>query len=868
MKKFTVIMLLAFFSIILVACNDNTDITDTEDNTGEIGERDTPVLTNPDEIFYSTDDYDVTYNDLFDSIKINDGLNRLLEMVDQDLLSDFYPEITTEEINLKIDKLTYNTDDPEEIAEISEEDRLEMEMNFLETMYLMGYPEERIEDYVKLVLAREHYVIDLMTSPETVDEVWNIKPESIAKNYYATYNNDIQSLKIKFNSEVEANNFLRENNLVSKNGKLLLYTGTTPIEEVPSFALDDTNTRELAETELFQYFIMMYNFVYGDYRTEIDINATAEELIAMEDLTINYDDIKAFNSSLADFIFNSLGDYETYSSGDIEKAYYTYQPEKFYSNKDTAYYMILNLTDREKPDVNDFEGTEAELVAIIGQEDYDEVKQKIIDFNLSNQSFISSRLTDLRRENGFFVYDYFMEIDYESVDIKYDSPELGSLNLIASYGNKDITVDEFFEYSMNMNAAMYLVHASQNKALIAAHYADVYCKDMDVCEYNLELNESVKMLEHLNAYDSMQAQFEASQYADFYTFEEYLYLAYGARSKTDMLEKFYVKQALQPLYIFDLIQTNDYAILEDLMPMIQPYYDKYFSLDATHLLIYVDRDENGSPDNYEEFYEGLEDTTEFDSKLAGLELAIRNYLVDEENSFTTLITEYKAATRTDETWGEFKRYGFFLMTENLSSSSSLSFTNTNNRFEDSFVERLISLYQEYKDPLNIDEEYLLDDELLETSYGMHLIRVEQGSAFDYPSAMYEMAYDEENQPKFTVGVENEGDQISLSQFRLYMMYRFSIITINTISTEVLYGFARPEMPISVIDALKEFGLKFNDALYVVGYLNMGVITELNQGELVNAYPSYFSGDALSLAASLARINEIYERQIFLELDIR
>jgi hypothetical protein len=861
-KRITTLAMIITLGFALLACGGNT--------TTEIapGELQIPRLTNPDAIFYSTEDYDITYRDLYNSVKVNDGLNQLLAMVDTDLLSDYFDEITQEQIDEKRLKLTYDTSDAEKIADLDEKTRTKYETNFEESLYLMGYTEGNYDDYIRLVLVRENYVIELMTSDDSSEETWHVGPEEIANYYDATYMSDIKSIKIKFNSATDANAIMRSLNLISKNGKLMLYTGTKPIEEVPSFELNETNTQELTEAEILEYYILMYNIVYTDYREPLNVESTVQELMQLDELTLNYDDVNIFNNNLARFIFFTLGNYEDYQSEENVTAYYTYKPEKFYSGRDTAYYMILNLTGYEKEMVADFEGTKAELIDIIGVDLYNEIEQEMIDNNLSAQTFVVRRIADLRRKHDFVIYDYYLAVDYKANDTNYVENEEGSLTVIASYDDKEITPDQLLTYAMNQNAAMYLVYSAQLKAVRAAHYEDVYCLDTATCEYDYTQNESAKMLEHIAAYNSMQAQFLESMYSTYYTFEDYLYLAYGVKNMEEMINNYYVKSTLQPLYIFDQIIENDYAVLNSLLDLMGPYYDNYFSLDVTHLLIYIDRDEDGSPDKYSKFYEELVDTTEYDAKLAALEAAIRTYMADDTKSLSDLVNAYKLASRTDATWGEFKSYGFFLLTENLSTQGSLTYANSINKFEDSFVEALISLYQTYNLEKNLDKDYLFGDALIESSYGLHFIKVEKGTAFEKPTAEFTMTFDDEEQPKFDMGFVSDQERINFEQLKLFAQYRFSVISFGSIDLEELYGFTRPEIPSTVNTALKDFATKLHDALYVVGYLNVGIISDLNSGEFVNNHAAYYQGTEAELIAVLAELNNIYNRQIFAELDLR
>lgn len=862
-KKIMTLMLSVFLGFTLLACGEET--TTTEIAPGDVK---IPLLSNPDAVFYSMEDYDVTYRDLYNGVKVNDGLNQLLAMIDKDLLGDYFDQVTQDEIDEKLRKLTYGTADLEEIADLDLDKKTDYELSFSESMYLLGYGGNE-EEYVRLVIAREKHAEETMLSEDSLEETWHVGPKQIANYYNSSYQQELKSIKIKFISEGDAKSVMRHFNLVSRNGELMLYTGTVPLDQVPSSALDDTNTTSLTEAEILDYFIDMYNYIYQDYRDLISKDATVEELMLLDDLTIKYDELRKANISLASFVYRSLGNYVDYTNEESTKLFYTYSPVKYYSSRDTSYYMILNLTGSDKADVSDFDGDQADLVQLISLDVYDEIKETLIDANLSTEAFVSRRVAELRNEHDLVIFDYYLGVDYKAVDSTFEPHEEGHVENIATYDDVVITADDLLTYALNVNGPLYLVYASQLKSVMAAHYEDVYCRDTESCEYDYSENESTKMLEHVADFDSLRQQFEESMYSDYYTFDDYLYLAYGVKNVEEMIRDFYVKGTLQPLYIFDKIMEDDYEILNYLLELMQPYYDNYFSLDVKHLLIFIDRNEDGQPDNYEDFYSELDDTTVFDAKLLAFETAIRNYLeLDEDNTFTTLISDYKNAKRDDDTWGEFKRYGLFIMTENLSASQSLTYSGSIASYEESFVDALVELYQDYNLAANIDEEYLYVDSLVETSYGLHLIRVEKGDDFEKPSAEFTMTYDEDEEPEYTEGVENDSDIINFEQLKLYAMHRFSVISFGSIDLEDLYGFERPTLPDSVTKALNIYIQNLHDALYVVGYLNIGITEEIEAGDFLNNYPSYCDFTEAEFLETINEIGEIYFRQIFADLDLR
>lgn len=859
-KRILISFLAVLLGLVVISCGGETTTTEHTPNDSVI-----PGLTNPDAVFLDLGDYQITYRDLYNEVKTNDGLNQLLMLIDEDLLGDYLDNVTAEEIENRTKKLIYGTEDDDEIADMDADELEEKERAYEESMYLLGFGDNS-EDYVRLVVARENFAVDQMTDPDNSDEAWYAGPESVAEYYELRYHPDIQTIKIRFLSETDAKSVLRSFNLVSMSGELRRYIGETPLAQVPSSQLNDDNTESLTDSEVLAEFVALYNYVYGDFRDLLATDASLEDLLALDSLAIAYDDLAEANKSLADFVYDTLGSYDAFVNEDDDLGYYTYEPVKYYGSRDTSYYMILNLAKTDKVDVEDFEGDEADLVALIGQDNYDAVEQEIIDMNLSAQSFVSQRMADLRSEHSFALYDYYLGIDYSNIDGSFEVDPEGHLTNLASYDDVIITADDLLTYALNNNAPLYAIYAAQTKAVMAAHFEDVYCVyegAEDGCEYDPEENPSEKMTEHWDNFAQLEEQFLASYYASYYEFEEYLYLAYGVKNDYEMMMDYYVKATLQPFIIYDEILKDDYAILDELMRLMQPYYDNYFSLKVEHILIYIDRDENGTPDDYEDFYAELEDQAAHDQKLADFKAAIDAYLADNDDDFSELVKAYNKARREDETWGEFKRYGFMLLTESL---GNLNYKDSVATYETPFVDALIDLYQDYILENNEDEAFLYATSLVETTYGMHLIKAEQGNDFDKPTANFRMTYDDDLNPEYLPGMVNQGDEITLAQLKIYADYRFSVISYGNGNILEMYGLERPAIPKTVMDAFEAYVSSMYDGLYVVGYLNNIIINQFADATYSHEIASYTDITEAAFRQRLTDISAIYLYQIFAAYD--
>ncbi len=473
-------------------------------------------------------------------------------------------------------------------------------------------------------------------------------------------------------------------------------------------------------------------------------------------------------------------------------------------------------------------------------------------------------MIDLRAEHGFDILDYFLGLDYQLTNSDFELNVEGHESVVAKYDDVEITADQLFAEAMDVNASLYTIYAAQTKAMIASHFEDVYCTEDEECEYDILANESEAMMSHKSDMESAKVEFEAGYYSAYYTYDEYLFLAYGVKSQEQLLSNYYVKSTLQPFFIYDKIIENDYAELSTLVELMQPYFDNYFSLKAQHLLIFIDRDEDGRPDDYDKFYAELEDQAAYDAKLAAFEAAIRLYLEDDDNTLITLKEDYSKAKRDDATWGEFIRYGFYLIYENL---GELNYTDSISTYEKPFVDGLVEVYQDYVLASNKNKDFMLSDSLINTSYGAHLIFAEKGTEFDQPTGQFTMIFDTvTGDPLYSNDLGNLQESFTMKQIKAYADYRFSTIVSPTLDLEAIYGLEVLDIPTSLTEAFNAYIASIYDAYYVVGYLNTVIAQQLMNGTFVNTDANYSDLTAAQYNARLQEIIDVYEYQIFTNYD--
>ncbi|NLZ62040.1 MAG: hypothetical protein GX904_04495 [Acholeplasmataceae bacterium] len=730
------------------------------------------------------------------------------------------------------------------------------------------------------------------------------------------------------------------------------------------------NSRELTDEEVLHKYILMYNYVYGAYRTPLPEAASIADLIALEseDLMYSFADVNEISSDLAAYMFKTIDleneDASRYSSSGkafaISNTVYYYMVFKLNQGDDKKTYeetMLDNIVTQiripttigdtiapmtsswydsaiswtsannnvitgagvvTKPNVDTeveltyritFNGrirtgkvtvtvlangetipveastdTEIPFKTILDDDDlYDDlaeilVEEKMTDSNSSNT--INTYLNKLRAKYNFKIYDYLIGLEYHNFYIDYDHKTKGNKRLVASLSGRpgaaetaiEFTADDLFTYALTKNPSVYLMYASRFKEILTTpYYQTVFGSEKRIMK-----NKSEKMEEMLKYVDSVKNYYAYLQqlYAQYNmefpyaSFNDYIYLQFnGAKSETDLLEKAIVS-ALQDHQIRETI--NNYDLLELMYPTIEEYYDNYFSLYVTHLLVFLDFDENDRPDDYIEYVDGLApaDADALDALIAALETDILAYLEEESNTLFTLASDYKAATREDETWGVYKQKGLFLLTQELNKKDDKDVKHSLEYFGDygvsdelipEFVTALKDLYDEYNLPQNIDNEEMLSS-IVETKFGNHLILGTKGDYFTQPSAAFAEA-DPDN-PIYDPDTVNPNDKPTLKQIQLYAEYFFydKFYDLSEPGVEAKYGFTYPKIKASLRTAIATYAKDLVSSSFVIGTININQATKMARGRFIPS--DYYDQTNAELIALFEAIKDAHFKAMY------
>lgn len=395
-----------------------------------------------------------------------------------------------------------------------------------------------------------------------------------------------------------------------------------------------------------------------------------------------------------------------------------------------------------------------------------EVREDLIETKISSYS---SKLYGKRIKNAEIeIYDPYFEYQFKNTysdDYTLINPSKFNNDLIfkVTYESEttknkkttEYTVQKFFEEQSKISALEIVVE--QLKYDYIYQFKDMLLDADQISDLEEELN---KALQSFNKNENTAYPSSVGQ-------ELYLLANYGYSSKENALK--YTKIASSTLLnayisqsVFDewaLKQEDgtypeshaiDYDKLNILNNILQAGNDNYsnlFSINIDHMLIYIDDDGDGNPDDPKEFLKNV-DKNAFNQALLNLANAIYAEANCEEltryNSTLEILQYIVGAYNRNEklfsdpntSWDQYKHYNFLLKAESLSSSGDTTQSNVGNYVEE-FGDYVKELYKKaVENKLEIEDKksvfYFVNsldarpaqiEDLCATQFGYHMIVV-------------------------------------------------------------------------------------------------------------------------------------------------
>lgn len=556
--------------------------------------------------------------------------------------------------------------------------------------------QEKIEDENGNLVSNSRYISD-----ENIQDYY----ESNMRDY-GTY----QAIIIQFNNLTEANNAVK--NL------------------------------DFSEENRLNSYIALYNNYYT-YREPLDPAQPFTEYR----LNNVEDDLADVSSSVKTFVLDTLEDNQC-----------LIEPWNL-NNKYVMIYRGQTTYDvNEKYNVNSNEVIEwDDLEKTVGATNFEAIKEEIKQELLQNKisGYTADVLKERIKEADIEIYDPYFEYRFESsyedeYDLIHPNDFKADLIFSVTYNNKttDYTVSDF--YNKQSTSIGLTTVVDRLKLDYVYQYKDLFLDEDDLEGYEDELKNAINTFNKGNN----------SSYPKEIGEETFLLASYGYPTYNEVLKYSKVASAVLSAYlsqkVFDEWSTEDHQlntaalnILENILNTGNANYDSIFSINIDHLLIYIDDNADGTPDDPEQFLKNFteEEKTNFYDAVLNLMQAvyqeathsaltasndimdILNYIVKAYNRNDTLISD------PTKSWQDYKQYNLQLKVESLSSSGDTDQSNVGN-YVTEFGDYIKALYQKaVADQLEIEDEksifYFktsgtnqpLKEDICETEFGFHMIVV-------------------------------------------------------------------------------------------------------------------------------------------------
>ncbi|MFW5888947.1 MAG: immunoglobulin-like domain-containing protein [Bacillota bacterium] len=437
---FTVIIAIAAGAIILGLTVGNTKIPTVEDPKQIVYEK---VDENGDVI------YTITKQELYDEMKRNNGINQLLSLVDRELLSSYLDEITPEEIAEKILILKYQTSDQDVIDNYDEETIADMEENFRKSMILSGYHDGQEEDYAKLLIARENYVVDQLNAEDGITQ------GEVGNYYVNSYFDDIDAIKIRFLSVNEAETVLEKYNLGNVDGTLGEYLGYVFDDETITDLNDDVaeafirndiyyfddedNIRNIDEEIIYEF----DNDIYTDkddntYTLDSSNNLVdAQENIVIDNAVIYANQEEAENNIAENTTFYKVVKHDPFDEDEIIKIY-DYNDDLVYTIDNGKIYnlRLVDVTDSIDLVINKQFLPLDEVEEFTTNNTKELSEQEVLNYYIKIYNYIYQEYRDELPENATIEDLIALENEF----LHYSFPDVKDVSeTLATYMFKDIS---------------------------------------------------------------------------------------------------------------------------------------------------------------------------------------------------------------------------------------------------------------------------------------------------------------------------------------------------------------------------------------------------------------------------------------------
>lgn len=459
---------------------------------------------------------------------------------------------------------------------------------------------------------------------------------------------------------------------------------------------------DITEANIAKFYAILYN-AYYKHRTQLDVNNpfASEETKFL--VNADEDQLTEISSSIKNFVVDTLED------GDALEQPFNLSNKYVMVYRHTTTYD-LNVKYNVADKTNKIEW--AKLKETVGETNYNEVRQEVKDELIDNKvsTYSNTIITDRIKDTEIEIYDPLFELqfsktyaDYELIDTKNFNNDL-IFKLTYADNEYTYSVADFYEDQTATSGLNTIV--DYLKLEYVTKYNDKFYDEDQIKEFEKAIDDAVEIFE----------KDENPSYPTSVGLETYLLSAYGYPTVAEA-KKFTVAKNTLSKYlsqtVFDewanedhTINTDNINILNNMLNTGNKYYqdNNLFSINIDHLLIYIDDNSDGNPDDPAEFVEKLADKEDFNKELLALSQAIYAEANCKELTASNDLMEIlnyivKAYTRNEKlysnpnaTWKDYKKYNFILKVESLSSSGNTTESNVDSYVKE-FADYVRALYK-------------------------------------------------------------------------------------------------------------------------------------------------------------------------------
>ncbi len=490
--------------------------------------------------------------------------------------------------------------------------------------------------------------------------------EDIKEKYDSTYKTygTYKAITIKFNTLKEAREAI---NKVSATGKI----SKDPIEAK-------------------EQYLAIYNEYYS-FKENITEPISYRVLKTVNEL----DDL---NEVVSNYILDTLEDYEFFTEPrNLEDSYYLVF--KF----DTEY-VVHGEKANEQVEFSKLSDADKEKYTKLIKEDI--LKDNAVGYASANKK-------ELLKDAELEIYDPLFETkfyysnsdDYERIT----STVSNTYSVIFKTNNYEYSVEDFYKEASNKYASDILTEyfTLDYSYKYYDNYVNNHYIDKDLHDNNVDkLNEDIKSFEAGNA----------TQYPKNCGLATYLTGTYGYDNKDDVIKYYYDATQARSTYLdkkvylewvdadHKVTEAAQNGFLNQLLAKGNEYYTNIFDINLDHILINIDDDGDGSPDDPDEFLRKYPLVAEeFKEAVTELAKVIYTEAISDEYKDNTLYktltyikSEYEAGAKLksnpNKTWNDYKKFNFLLTVEQLASSSNITESSVNN-FVTPFADYVKNIYK-------------------------------------------------------------------------------------------------------------------------------------------------------------------------------